>query len=107
MLPASGEFEKSWKKNLYLFYANDFCGSKSFSKIYKLLKSGIYKKNSVAQNLSNYFYIFSFEEKGVEFVKKLDEGRTKGLAFIKDPDGYWIEIFNPNTLLEKIKWIIF
>ncbi|CAL8080975.1 unnamed protein product [Orchesella dallaii] len=34
-----------------------------------------------------------FEENGVEFVKKPDDGRMKGLAFIKDPDGYWIEIF--------------
>lgn len=76
---------------------------KAFQKSISYLNQAFIKKNSVAQNLSNYFYIFSFEEKGVEFVKKLDEGRTKGLAFIKDPDGYWIEIFNPNTLLEKIK----
>ena len=26
-------------------------------------------------------------------------GKMKGLAFIKDPDGYWIEILNPNTKL--------
>lgn len=39
-----------------------------------------------------------FEELGVEFVKKPDDGRMKGLAFIKDPDGYWIEIFNANTV---------
>ncbi|XP_055854157.1 lactoylglutathione lyase-like isoform X2 [Episyrphus balteatus] len=37
-----------------------------------------------------------FEEHGVEFSKKPEEGRMKGLAFIKDPDGYKIEIFNPN-----------
>ena len=30
--------------------------------------------------------------KGVNFQKKPDEGRMKGLAFAKDPDGYWIEI---------------
>ena len=36
-----------------------------------------------------------FEELGVEFVKKPDDGNMKGLAFIKDPDGYWIEILNP------------
>jgi hypothetical protein len=23
-------------------------------------------------------------------------GKMKGIAFIKDPDGYWIEIFNNN-----------
>lgn len=35
-----------------------------------------------------------FEKLGVEFVKKPDEGRMKGLAFIKDPDGYWIEVLH-------------
>lgn len=32
------------------------------------------------------------EATGVEFQKKPDEGGMKGLAFAKDPDGYWIEI---------------
>ena len=36
-----------------------------------------------------------FEELGVEFVKRPNDGNMKGLAFIKDPDGYWIEILNP------------
>lgn len=35
-----------------------------------------------------------FEKLGVEFVKKPNAGSMKGLAFIKDPDGYWIEILN-------------
>ncbi|KAK2708029.1 lactoylglutathione lyase-like [Artemia franciscana] len=39
-----------------------------------------------------------FEQLGVEFVKKPDDGKMKGLAFIKDPDGYWIEIFNNKTV---------
>jgi len=29
---------------------------------------------------------------GVEFKKKPDDGRMKGLAFVYDPDGYWVEI---------------
>ncbi len=33
-----------------------------------------------------------FEELGVEFVKRPNDGKMKGIAFIKDPDGYWIEI---------------
>ena len=33
-----------------------------------------------------------FEKLGVKFVKKPDDGKMKGLAFITDPDGYWIEI---------------
>ena len=41
-----------------------------------------------------------FEKLGVAFVKKPDDGKMKGLAFIKDPDGYWIEILQPN-MIEK------
>jgi lactoylglutathione lyase len=33
-----------------------------------------------------------FDENGVEFVKRPEDGTMKGLAFIKDPDGYWIEV---------------
>ncbi|KAG5870617.1 hypothetical protein JTB14_030360 [Gonioctena quinquepunctata] len=35
-----------------------------------------------------------FEKLGVNFIKKPDDGKMKGIAFITDPDGYWIEIFN-------------
>ncbi|MEL7028814.1 MAG: lactoylglutathione lyase [Pseudomonadota bacterium] len=45
-----------------------------------------------------------FEKLGVEFVKRPNDGSMKGLAFIKDPDGYWIEILstgNMATLLSK------
>ncbi|XP_061480880.1 lactoylglutathione lyase isoform X3 [Rhineura floridana] len=44
-----------------------------------------------------------FEELGVKFVKKPDEGKMKGLAFIQDPDGYWIEILNPNHMATIIQ----
>ncbi len=33
-----------------------------------------------------------FEDLGVTFQKRLTDGRMKNLAFIKDPDGYWVEI---------------
>lgn len=36
-----------------------------------------------------------FERLGVPFVKRPDEGRMKDIAFIADPDGYWIEILSP------------
>ncbi len=36
-----------------------------------------------------------FEELGVPFQKRLGEGGMKEIAFIKDPDGYWIEIIQP------------
>ena len=39
-----------------------------------------------------------FDELGVEYVKRPDDGNMKGLAFIKDPDGYWIEILSPTGL---------
>ncbi len=39
-----------------------------------------------------------FERLGVEFVKRPDDGKMKGLAFIKDPDGYWIEILQANMI---------
>ena len=35
-----------------------------------------------------------YEAKGVTFQKKPNEGNMKGLAFIKDPDGYWIEVIS-------------
>lgn len=43
-----------------------------------------------------------FEEKNVEFVKKPNDGKMKGLAFVKDPDGYWIEILRPDAILNFI-----
>ncbi|KAG0612154.1 hypothetical protein M758_6G006400 [Ceratodon purpureus] len=45
-----------------------------------------------------------FQRLGVEFVKRPQDGRMQGLAFIKDPDGYWIEIFDVehmSTLLNE------
>ncbi|WP_142848445.1 lactoylglutathione lyase [Telmatospirillum sp. J64-1] len=39
-----------------------------------------------------------FEKLGVEFVKRPNDGKMKGIAFIKDPDGYWIEILSPNGM---------
>ncbi|KAG2267643.1 hypothetical protein Bca52824_062198 [Brassica carinata] len=39
-----------------------------------------------------------FEQLGVEFAKKPNDGKMKNIAFIKDPDGYWIEIFDLKTI---------
>ncbi|GMH36857.1 hypothetical protein BSKO_04730 [Bryopsis sp. KO-2023] len=38
-----------------------------------------------------------FEELGVEFVKKPNDGKLKNLAFVKDPDGYWIEVLSSDV----------
>ena len=33
-----------------------------------------------------------FKDMGCEFQKSPNSGGMKGIAFVKDPDGYWIEI---------------
>jgi len=38
------------------------------------------------------------EALGVDFQKRLTDGRMKSLAFIKDPDGYWVEIIQPTPV---------
>ena len=45
----------------------------------------------------------NFEKHGIEFVKKPDDGSMKGLAFIKDPDGYWIEILSASNSSKFVK----
>lgn len=39
-----------------------------------------------------------FDDNQVPFVKRPDQGKMKDVAFIKDPDGYWIEIVEPGLL---------
>ena len=43
-----------------------------------------------------------FESCGIAFVKKPDDGKMRGLAFIQDPDGYWIEILNANSAADIV-----
>lgn len=43
-----------------------------------------------------------FESLGVRFVKRPDEGSMKGLAFVQDPDGYWIEVLSGANLRDLI-----
>lgn len=38
-----------------------------------------------------------FEEKKVNWKKKLTDGRMKNIAFVLDPDGYWIEVSDSNA----------
>ncbi|GER33506.1 lactoylglutathione lyase family protein /glyoxalase I family protein [Striga asiatica] len=35
-----------------------------------------------------------FESLGVQFVQRIRSGNRDSVAFIQDPDGYWIEIFD-------------
>ena len=39
-----------------------------------------------------------FDQHQVTYVKRPDQGKMKNVAFIKDPDGYWIEIVEPGRL---------
>ena len=39
-----------------------------------------------------------FDENKVPYVKRPEQGKMKNVAFIKDPDGYWIEIVQPSLL---------
>ncbi|XP_037305961.1 lactoylglutathione lyase-like [Pungitius pungitius] len=43
-----------------------------------------------------------FEKRGVKFLKKPEAGKMKDLAFIQDPDGYWIEILSPNNMVSLL-----
>lgn len=40
------------------------------------------------------------EKLGVNFIKRPDEGKMKDIAFISDPDGYWIEILSANGMAQ-------
>lgn len=31
-------------------------------------------------------------------IRQLISGKIKDIAFVKDPDGYWIEIFDTKTI---------
>lgn len=44
------------------------------------------------------------ESKGVVWKKKLTEGRMKNLAFVLDPDGYWIEIIQNERIKRSANW---
>jgi len=39
-----------------------------------------------------------FDENQVPYVKRPDQGKMKNIAFIRDPDGYWIEIVQASLL---------
>lgn len=41
-----------------------------------------------------------FDANQVQFIKRADQGKMKHVVFIKDPDGYWLEIVQPSLLKE-------
>ena len=42
-----------------------------------------------------------FDDNKVTYVKRPEQGKMRDVAFIKDPDGYWIEIVQAD-LLKKL-----
>jgi lactoylglutathione lyase len=45
-----------------------------------------------------------FEEKGVNWKKRLTDGRMKDIAFVLDPDNYWIEVIQNETIKARTNW---
>lgn len=45
-----------------------------------------------------------FESQNVTWKKRLTDGKMKNLAFIYDPDGYWIEVVQNEALKNRSKW---
>ncbi|AKJ29374.1 lactoylglutathione lyase [Caldimonas brevitalea] len=41
-----------------------------------------------------------FDDNGVTYVKRPEQGKMRDVAFIKDPDGYWIEIVEAARLTQ-------
>ena len=44
-----------------------------------------------------------FDQHKVQWKKRLSEGRSRYLAFVLDPDGYWIEIIQNEKLKKASK----
>ncbi|PGH01004.1 lactoylglutathione lyase [Polytolypa hystricis UAMH7299] len=45
-----------------------------------------------------------FETQNVNWKKRLTDGRMKNVAFVLDPDGYWIEVIQNEKLKNRSHW---
>lgn len=45
-----------------------------------------------------------WEEQGVNWKKKMSDGRMKDIAFILDPDNYWIEVVQNQDIKKTVDW---
>lgn len=45
-----------------------------------------------------------FESLNVNWKKRLTDGRMKNVAFVLDPDGYWIEVIQNEGLKNRSNW---
>lgn len=41
-----------------------------------------------------------FDTNNVTFIKRSDQGKMKNVIFVKDTDGYWIEVVQADLLAE-------
>jgi lactoylglutathione lyase len=44
------------------------------------------------------------DSKDVKWRKRLTEGRMKNVAFVLDPDGYWIELIQNERIKRTSNW---
>lgn len=45
-----------------------------------------------------------FESLKVNFKKRLTDGMMKNIAFVLDPDGYWIEVIQNERIKRTSNW---
>ena len=45
-----------------------------------------------------------FEETGARWQKRLADGKSRDLAFLLDPDGYWIEVIQNESIKKRAGW---
>jgi lactoylglutathione lyase len=45
-----------------------------------------------------------FENLKVDFKKRLTDGRMHNIAFVLDPDGYWIEVVQNEMIKRTSNW---
>ena len=45
--------------------------------------------------------VADFDAKGIRFQKRPEDGRMRSLAFILDPDGYWVEVIAHKSRVTK------
>ena len=45
-----------------------------------------------------------FESLQVDFKKRLTDGRMHNVAFLLDPDGYWIEVIQNERIKRTSNW---
>lgn len=46
-----------------------------------------------------------FEDlEGIRWKKRLTDGRMKNVAFLLDPDGYWVEVIQNEAMKKRVNW---